>query len=45
MERGVFLVGIVWGEFHFSGDFHRNMTVGTVIVVIVRRFSITLVLS
>jgi membrane protease YdiL (CAAX protease family) len=43
--RGIFFVGIVWGAFHFSGDFHPSMTVSTVLVALVHRFCITVALS
>jgi membrane protease YdiL (CAAX protease family) len=37
IARGVFFVGIAWGAFHFSGDFHGGMTLGAIAISIVRR--------
>jgi membrane protease YdiL (CAAX protease family) len=41
LARGVFFVGIVWGAFHFAGDFHLQMTASAVVVAIFDRFCIT----
>lgn len=35
--RGIFLVGIVWGAFHFAGDFRYSMTTLRVLTHIARR--------
>jgi membrane protease YdiL (CAAX protease family) len=43
--RGIFLVGIVWGAFHFSGDFHPRMTAQAVIIQLAARVIGTVVLS
>jgi membrane protease YdiL (CAAX protease family) len=45
LARGILLVGIVWGAFHFSGDFHANMTVAVVVVTLVRRLCLTVAQS
>ena len=37
--RGLFLVGIVWGAFHFFVDFHSYMTASVVLITIVRRLT------
>lgn len=37
LVRGIFLVGIVWGAFHFSWDFNSSMTSGSVVRHLVER--------
>ena len=37
--RGIFLLGLVWGAFHFSGDFSYHMSDGQVFVELARRLS------
>jgi membrane protease YdiL (CAAX protease family) len=39
LVRGIFLIGIVWGLFHFSGDFNAYFSVGWVILWIVGRLA------
>jgi membrane protease YdiL (CAAX protease family) len=45
IARGIFLVGLVWGAFHFSGDFHSNMTAAVVVARVFRRLYMTVALS
>jgi membrane protease YdiL (CAAX protease family) len=37
--RGVFLVGLVWGAFHFSSDFSSHMSDSQVFIAIARRLA------
>jgi len=41
--RGIFLVGIVWGAFHFAGDFRSTMTTAGALTHIARRLMETVV--
>jgi membrane protease YdiL (CAAX protease family) len=43
--RGIFLLGIVWGAFHFSGDFNPRMMPVDVVFHIARRLAATVVYS
>jgi membrane protease YdiL (CAAX protease family) len=43
--RGIFLVGIAWGAFHFSGDFRSSMTLAGVLIGIATRLIDTVVYS
>ena len=43
--RGIFLVGIVWGAFHFSVDFRSNMGAASVAVTLIWRLYMTVALS
>lgn len=43
--RGIFLVGIVWGASHFSGDFHSNMDAASIAVTPIWRLYMTVALS
>ncbi|MBZ5696063.1 MAG: CPBP family intramembrane metalloprotease [Acidobacteriia bacterium] len=45
VTRGIFFVGLVWGAFHFSGDFHIYMTADVVVVTIVHRLCVMVALS
>jgi len=45
LARGVFLIGIVWGAFHFSSDFNQHMMIGDVLLGIVRRLVATVAYS
>jgi membrane protease YdiL (CAAX protease family) len=45
LMRGIFLLGIAWGAFHFSGDFHFYMTPGGVVLKIATRLAETIVYS
>jgi membrane protease YdiL (CAAX protease family) len=45
MARGIFFVGLVWGAFHFSGDYHANMTAAVVVATLVGRLYMTVALS
>jgi membrane protease YdiL (CAAX protease family) len=43
--RGIFLLGIVWGAFHFGTDFNSYMMPGTVALQIIRRLAGTVAYS
>jgi membrane protease YdiL (CAAX protease family) len=43
--RGIFLVGVVWGAFHYVWDFNPSMTVSDVCVGLVARLLVTVSLS
>lgn len=45
LVRGIFLVGIVWGAFHFFWDFNSLMTSGSVVRHLVERLMGTVCLS
>jgi membrane protease YdiL (CAAX protease family) len=45
IARGIFLLGLVWGAFHFSGDFHSNMNAGIVLFALIHRLYTTVALS
>ena len=45
LVRGIFLVGIVWGAFHFAGDFRYSMTTLGVLTHIARRLTETVAQS
>ena len=45
LVRGIFLVGIVWGAFHFAGDFNARMTAAGVVVHIAERLTETVAQS
>jgi membrane protease YdiL (CAAX protease family) len=42
LYRGVFLVGVVWGAFHFGSDFHSRMALDQIFLMIVTRFLSTI---
>jgi len=41
LVRGIFLVGVVWGAFHFAGDFGTRMTAASAALHIARRLTET----
>ena len=43
--RGIFLVGVVWGTFHYLWDFNSSMTVRDVCIGLVARLLVTVCLS
>ncbi len=45
LYRGIFLVGIVWGAFHFSSDFHPYMSSVQVLAQFASRLSTSVALS
>jgi membrane protease YdiL (CAAX protease family) len=45
LARGIFLVGVVWGAFHFFVDYNAHMTLTIVLLTLLRRFSETIALS
>lgn len=45
LYRGIFLVGVVWGAFHFTWTFGPGMTAGNVIVTIFTRVGSTVAMS
>jgi membrane protease YdiL (CAAX protease family) len=45
IARGIFLLGLVWGAFHFSFDIHSPMTAGAVAVAVVHRLYMAISLS
>lgn len=45
IARGVFLLGVVWGAFHFSFDIRSGMTAGAVAIAVVRRLYMAISLS
>lgn len=45
LARGVFFVGLIWGAFHFSWNFHSTMTDQRVLLTLSERLLGTVVLS
>jgi membrane protease YdiL (CAAX protease family) len=45
VARGIFLVGLVWGAFHFSSDISFVMTPVDIVLTLVRRLYMTVALS
>jgi membrane protease YdiL (CAAX protease family) len=45
LVRGIFLVGVVWGAFHYIWDFNPAMTVPDVCIGLLQRLLITVCLS
>jgi membrane protease YdiL (CAAX protease family) len=45
LVRGIFLVGVAWGAFHYFGDFNSHMTAGDVSLHLVTRLANTVSLS
>jgi len=45
LVRGIFLVGVVWGAFHYIWDFNSAMTVPDVCIGVLQRLLITVCLS
>ena len=45
IARGVLLLGVVWGAFHFSGDFGYRMNAVAILIALVRRLYLTVAQS
>ncbi|HEX4076560.1 MAG TPA: CPBP family intramembrane glutamic endopeptidase [Candidatus Acidoferrales bacterium] len=43
--RGIFFVGVVWGAFHFAGDFQASMNSGGVLLHIAQRLTEMIAIS